>query len=311
MTAAGRHVFGPVRSRRLGRSLGVDLVPFKTCSYNCIYCQLDPTTHLTTQPGRWFAPDDVARQIADRLDTQPDYITLSGCGEPTLYERIDELINRIKAITDVPVAVVTNGSLLWQPRVRRQLLAADLIIPSLDAGDAETFATMNRPAPDITFERMVDGLIQMRAQFAGRYWLEVFVVAAINDSEQQMQKIAHHARRIAPDCVQLNTAVRPPAESWARGVTSQRLGELARCFDPPAEVIAAFHHDQHAGDDGDDDRRHVLELIRRHPCTIGDVAAGLGIKQAAVVRHIEALKPQLSTEKVNDHTYYTSKPAAN
>ena len=170
------YVFGPVPSRRLGRSLGVDLVPHKTCSYDCIYCQLGATTCKTTERKEWVPLDDVLEQLKAKLSTAPDYITLSGSGEPTLYSRAEELIDRIKAMTDVPVAVLTNGSLLWQEEVRRQFMKADLVIPSLDAGDEGMFRLVNRPHEDVTFERMLAGLVDFRREFRGAYWLEVFVL---------------------------------------------------------------------------------------------------------------------------------------
>jgi len=142
-----KHVFGPVSSRRLGRSLGVDLVPLKTCTYDCIYCQLGRTTLKTTERREWVPLDLVLEQVQAKLATEPDYITLSGSGEPTLFSRVGELIGRIKDVTDIPVAVLTNGSLLWQKAVRDDLQQADVVIPSLDAGNERMFRYVNRAAP--------------------------------------------------------------------------------------------------------------------------------------------------------------------
>ena len=152
------HVFGPVPSRRLGRSLGVDLVPFKTCTYDCVYCQLGRTTNKTMERREWVPLDEVLAELKAKLHCRPDYITLSGSGEPTLYSRMGELIERVQSMTDTPVAVLTNGSLLWQSEVRAQVMAADLVIPSLDAGNAPMFSAVNRPHETIAFERMIDGL---------------------------------------------------------------------------------------------------------------------------------------------------------
>ena len=174
------YIFGPVPSRRLGRSLGVDLVPFKTCTYDCIYCQLGRTTNKTIQRKEWVPLDDVVTELETKLSSQPDYITLSGSGEPTLYSRTGELIDRIKAVTNVPVAVLTNGSLLWNQEVRARLMNADLVVPSLDAGDEAMFRAVNRPHEDISFERMLQGLIDFRHEFQGKYWLEVFLLAGHN-----------------------------------------------------------------------------------------------------------------------------------
>jgi len=177
-------IFGPVPSRRLGRSLGVDLVLLKTCTYDCIYCQRGRTTCKTMERKEWVPLDGVLEKLKDKLPTKPDYIILSGSGEPTLYSRIDELIDRIKAMTDVPVTVLTNGSLLWHEDVRRQLMNADLVIPSLDAGDEAMFRLVNRPHEEISFEQMFSGLIDFRRDFRGEYWL--FSSARGGDSSSRL-----------------------------------------------------------------------------------------------------------------------------
>ncbi len=204
------HIFGPVPSRRLGRSLGVDLVPFKTCTYDCIYCQLGRTTCKTHERKEWVPMDAVLEELKQKLATHPDYITLSGSGEPTLCPRLGEIIERIKAMTSIPVAVLTNGSLLWLKEVRAAVALADVVMPSLDAGDDLLFQTVNRPHPEITFERLVSGLEQFRREFTGQYWLEVMLLAGHTALPAHVQKIAHWVQRIRPDRVQLNTATRPP-----------------------------------------------------------------------------------------------------
>jgi len=146
-----QYIYGPVPSRRLGRSLGVDLVPFKTCTFDCVYCQLGRTTNRTMERKEWVPLEPVLTQLEAKLDLKPDYITLAGSGEPTLYSKMSELIIRIKELTDVPVAVLTNGSLLWIPEVRDALLSADLVVPSLDAGSSELFRYVNRPHTNIEF----------------------------------------------------------------------------------------------------------------------------------------------------------------
>ena len=204
-----RYVFGPVPSRRLGRSLGVDLTPFKTCSYDCIYCQLGRTTRRRSTK-EWIPLDRIVAQLPERLTSQPDYITLSGSGEPTLYSRVGELIARIKTLTDVPVAVLTNGSLLWQEALRGQLFQADLVVPSLDAGSEAMFQAVNRPHEQISFGQMVDGLVAFRQEFKGAYWLEVMVVGGYTATVEEIGKLAVCVDRIRPDRVQLNTVTRPP-----------------------------------------------------------------------------------------------------
>ena len=296
------YIFGPVPSRRLGRSLGVDLVPFKTCSYDCIYCQLGRTTNKTIQRKEWVPLDDVVAELKTNLSSRPDYITLSGSGEPTLYSRTGELIDRIKAVTDVPVAVLTNGSLLWNQEVCAQLMNADLIVPSLDAGDEMMFRAVNRPHEDISFEKMLKGLIEFRREYQGQYWLEVMFLAGHNAIHSEAQKLAECVSLIKPNRVQLNTATRPPAEDYAVTVSQQRLSELAAMFDPPAEVIADFRgvHQQREFAAG---RKAVLELLRRRPCSVDDIADGLGMHRNEVVKYVE----ELSAEKVIEHTSTTDR----
>jgi wyosine [tRNA(Phe)-imidazoG37] synthetase (radical SAM superfamily) len=298
-------IFGPVPSRRLGRSLGVDLVPFKTCTYDCIYCQLGRTTCKTIERKEWVPLDGVLEKLKEKLSTKPDCITLSGSGEPTLFSRVDELVDRIKAMTRVPVAVLTNGSLLWQEDVRNQLMNADLVIPSLDAGDEAMFRLVNRPHEEITFEQMLNGLIDFRRDFRGEYWLEIFVVGAYTAVPGELTKVAKCVDRIRPDRVQLNTVTRPPAEKYAVGVSSERLAELASIFHPRAEIIADFRgvHRQAEFVAG---REEILQMLRRRPCSVDDIANGLGMHRNEVIKYVEELNAEnlLEESHTAEKLYY-------
>jgi wyosine [tRNA(Phe)-imidazoG37] synthetase (radical SAM superfamily) len=301
-------VFGPVPSRRLGRSLGVDLIPFKTCSYDCIYCQLGRTTRKTVERTEWIPLETVMEDLKPKLALKPDWITLSGSGEPTLYSRLDELIDGIHALTDVPVAVLTNGSLLWQPEVRKQLMKADLVIPSLDGGDPETFQTINRPAPEISFETMLEGLIAFRQEFKNPYWLEILLLDGINADGEPLEHLIRCASAIAPDRIQLNTATRPPAEKYAVQVSQTRLNEIATQFNPPAEIIADYRG-VHAQTDFVIQKTTILEMLSRRPCTLDDVADGLGIHRNEAIKYIEELKTAnlLEIRKSGEQTFYSAK----
>lgn len=282
------YIFGPVPSRRLGRSLGVDLVPFKTCSYDCIYCQLGRTTNKTIERREWVPLNDVLEELKEKLATKPDYITLSGSGEPTLYSRLEELIAGVRSMTDIPVAVLTNGSLLWQEEVRRQLMDAHLVIPSLDAGHGSMFQAVNRPHESISFEQMLAGLIDFREEYYGQYWLEVFLLAGHTAIESEIGRIAECVRRIKPDRVQLNTATRPTAEDYAVMVDRKRMAELAERYEPPAEVIADFRG-VHAESDFMATRDTVLQMLQRRPCSVEDIADGLGIHRNEAIKYVEQL----------------------
>jgi wyosine [tRNA(Phe)-imidazoG37] synthetase (radical SAM superfamily) len=288
------HIFGPVPSRRLGRSLGIDLIPFKACTFDCLYCQLGRTENTTIESQGSVAVDDVIDELKTKLSSRPDYITLSGSGEPTLYSHIGELIEKIKALTTIPVAIITNGSLLWKADIRKALKTADLVVPSLDAGDEVVYNKVNRPHHGISFHKLVDGLIAFREEFANQYWLEVLLLSGISDSEDKVNKIASIARRIKPDRVQLNTCVRPPADSSAHMVSKSRLEELARLFTPFAEVIADYRHDAdettaHTG------TQEILAMLSRRPCSAADIASGLGVPLNEVIKNLDQL---LSFKKI-------------
>ena len=233
-------IFGPVPSRRLGRSLGVDLVPFKTCTYDCIYCQLGKTTNKTIERKEWVHIDVIMEQLRAKLNSKPDYITLSGSGEPTLYSRLEELISKIKQITDIPVAVLTNGSLLWMPEVRSALKVADLVVPSLDAGSGHIFQYVNRPVSGVTFDKMLEGLIKFSDEYDGKYWLEVLLIAGVTTTEAEINRLKSFVACIRPDKVQINTVTRPPAEDFAEPVPQKQLQAIAQKIYEKAEVIAGY-----------------------------------------------------------------------
>jgi len=299
------YVFGPVPSRRLGRSLGVDLVPFKTCTYDCVYCQLGRTTCKTIDRAEWAPLDDVVAELEGRLSSRPDYVTLSGSGEPTLFLRLEELIDRIKRMTDVPVAVLTNGSLLWQAEVRRGLGRADLLLPSLDAGCERTFQRVNRPHESLSFEQVLEGLIACRRGFRGQFWLEVLVLAGVTDGAEELARIAACVDRIGPDRTQLNTVMRPPTDQSATGVPAQRLAELAGMFPGQVDVIARTSGaPEHA--EFSVEAQEVLVMLKRRPCSMADIAAGLGVHVNHVAKHLEHLMGQGLVECVRHDTqaYY-------
>ncbi len=291
MADRAQYVYGPVPSRRLGRSLGVDLIPFKTCTYDCVYCQLGRTTCRTLRRDEYVPVDAVVADVARRLDeleAPPDYVTLAGSGEPTLHAYLGRLVAEIRRRAGAAVAVLTNGSLLSEPAVADALAEVDLVVPSLDAGDADLWQYVNRPHPDLDWDAMVGGLETFTARFAGEVWLEVMVLAGVTGHESEVRKIADLATRIGPGRVQLNTAVRPAAEAFALPVARGRLEELAGLFDPPAEVVAEFRDpvaEAEAGATPED----VLALLRRRPCSARDVADGLGIPPNEALKLIDVL----------------------
>ena len=287
-----RYVYGPVPSRRLGRSLGVDLVPFKTCTYDCIYCQLGQTTNKTIERKEYVKVEDIASELERKLTTgpAPDYISLAGSGEPTLNSGIGDLIGRIRELTRIPIAVLTNGSLFWKPEVQDALLNADLVIPSLDAGDNRLFQYVNRPHGEIIFEQMVDGLAEFTRRFSGKVWLEVFLLEGVTGIEAEVKKIAALTKRINPARVQLNTVSRPPAEEYAVAVPKNRMKKLVRCFSGKVEVVGDYSQPPvPTTQESKTARENIAALLSRRPCTLSDIALSLNIHPTEATKHLDML----------------------
>ena len=235
------YVFGPVPSRRLGQSLGIDTIPLKTCNWNCVYCQLGRSVPVTNLRKEYIPGADILAEVEQALATHPpneiDWVTFVGSGEPTLHSRIGWLIRQVKARTDKPVAVITNGALLHLPKVRRELSAADAVLPTLDAGTAELYCKINRPHPEVTFERLVDGLIAFRREYRGRLWVEVMLVRGLNDTAQALWDIASALQKIQPDEVHINLPERPPAETWVQPPDAEALLRARAILGAVARVV--------------------------------------------------------------------------
>ncbi len=289
-------VYGPVPSRRFGLSLGVDVVPHKTCTLDCIYCQIGPTTGLTAEPELFYPVDEILADVNEALDDDPplDVITLAGSGEPTLYSGLGELIDGLKArAPGVPLLLITNGTLLWREDVAPAAMRVDILAPSLDAGDAATFARINAPHPEITFERVLSGLERSTHAFAGEVRLEVMLVSGVNDSNESIAAIAKCLGRIRFDRIDINTPVRPPVpERGALPCDQEILARAMAAFGPRAHPIGRF-----SGSRGtrsrpggfDDTDKDVRELLLRRPCTGEDIASSLGLHRHEVAKILERL----------------------
>ncbi len=303
----GRYTYGPVPSRRLGRSLGVDLVPFKVCCYDCIYCQLGRTTNKTVERREYNPADEVIAELEERCaeGLKTDYITISGSGEPTLNSEIGRVIEAIKKTTSIPVVALTNSALLGNSRVRRDLLKADIVLPSLDAGTADVFERINRPCPSIDFEKMVTGIVQFRNEFRGQVWLEVFLINNINTDEDQLRTLKRCIDRIRPDKIQLNTVARPPAEQFAERVPDKRLREIAAFFGDSAEVISPFERAEEPSSVASG-KSEVLALVSRRQCSLKDIASGLGIHRNEAVKYVTRLLADglIVQETLDGEAYY-------
>jgi len=293
MSEEQKYLYGPVLSRRLGRSLGVDIVPFKVCTLDCIYCQLGGTTEKTIERKDYFDVEAVLAELRAKLvkGLESDFITISGSGEPTLNAGLGQLIEEIKKITNIPVAVLTNGTLLIDKSVRADCARADVVMPSLDAGDEQTFQKVNRPHKDISIENLIAGLCAFRNEFSGRMWLEVFLIEGLNTDTEQIGKIKDAVELIGADKVQLNTAVRPTAEAGIKRVDAEKLQYIAEELGEKCEVVADFSRQRYTGDI-ERKAEEVLSMLKRRPCSLNDICSGLGIGRNEALKYVSHFQQQ-------------------
>jgi wyosine [tRNA(Phe)-imidazoG37] synthetase (radical SAM superfamily) len=289
-----RYLFGPVISRRLGISLGIDLLPFKTCSLDCIYCECGKTKNLTDQIHEYVPTEEVISELQVFLTDKPklDVVTFAGSGEPTLHSNIGQIIQFLKKnFPEYKICVLTNGTLLYQKKVRQSILDADIIIPSLDAVSKEVFEKITKPAEDITPKKLIEGLIALRKEFKNTIILEVFIIPGINDDENELKLIKNACKKINPDLIQLNTLDRPGTEKWIRPASNEKLQEIKTYFEPLKIQIIQNHR---AVNDGStkklaDTVDTIISSLSRRPSTIDDLTLSLGMSQNEVLKIIHNL----------------------
>lgn len=283
-----QYLYGPVPSRRFGRSLGVDLTPFKTCNFNCVFCQLGRTPDKTVVRREYVTIDAVLVEIESWIETDgnADCITLAGSGEPTLHSGFGKVLKFLKEKT-IPSALLTNGSMLSVPEVRDAASYADIVKVSLSAWNQPSFEWVNRPHQKLQFNKVVAGQKAFRAQFKGELWMEVFLIAGMNSMPENVKKIAAQIKEIKPDRIQLNTVVRPPAEDFAAAMQKDSLEELACLFDPFAKVIAEFSTDCAKNVRANEET--ILSMLQRRPCTSGQIAEVFGMHINEVSKYLGKL----------------------
>jgi wyosine [tRNA(Phe)-imidazoG37] synthetase (radical SAM superfamily) len=263
-----KYVFGPVPSRRLGKSLGIDPIPLKTCNWNCVYCQLGRTRPLTNVRREYVPYYDIINELNRALAANEpdgiDWVTFVGSGEPTLHSRLGKLIREIKTITKKPVAVITNGSLLYMPEVREQLMIADAVLPSLDAGNPHLYRKINRPWPQLTFQRLIEGLAAFRREYKGNLWVEVMLVREMNDNEEALSEIASILNRIRPDQVHINLPSRPPAEEWVHPAANKSLKRAQSILGERSKLVSLPNLDIQERSSNNLSEA-IMSIITRHP----------------------------------------------
>ena len=292
-----KYLFGPVPSRRLGMSLGVDLVPKKVCSLNCVYCEVGETTKLTIDRKEYVKQDKIISELDEFMKNSPklDYITFSGYGEPTLNSRIGDVLSYIKQhYPDVKTAVLTSGALLSDKKVRSELLAADVVLPSLDAASQFVFEKINRPNPNLKIETYIQGLIDFRKEYKGEIWLEIFFLKGYNDSPEELDLLKKAILKIKPDNVQLNTLDRPGTISGLIALTNDELQKVIDDWKlSNIEIIAPATDRKDMESYNTDIEGTILNTIARRPCTLGDLHQILGI-------HINEINKYLGVLELNN-----------
>ncbi len=299
-----KYVYGPVPSRRLGRSLGIDPLPLKTCNYQCIYCQLGKTTNFTNERRNYYPKDEIIVEIEEAIKQNKnnfDYITFVGSGEPTLYKDLEKLILKTKTFSNKPICVITNGALLHNEEVIKALLLSDIVLPSLDAGDERSFIKINRPHPDIDFKSVIQGFIDFRSLFKGKFWIEIMIMKAINDSKKELLKIKEKIDLIKPDKIDINIPIRPPLEKWVKIPDKSIFVLLDEIFGSYSDIslpeIGNFYlYSQ-------DFEKELLNIIKRHPMRqnqiINTFSSNIFKKKDIIYR----LKKLESKNKIKKSTY--------
>ena len=302
-----RHLYGPVPSRRLGRSLGIDLVPHKICTYDCIYCQIGKTTKWTLARREYVPVKEVLKEVKAFLSEEMpfDHFSLAGSGEPTLHSRIRPIIEGIKGMSSVPVAVITNGSLLYMKTVREDLLQADVVLPSLDAVSPQTFEKINRPHEKLNVEKVIGGMAEFRKVYRGQIWLEILFCRGVNDVQSELLKMREAVERIQPDFIHLNTVVRPPSETWATPLSQREMEEVQAFFGAKACIISEFDRHPSPSSAGDI-AEGIVRILRRRPLSLSDLSKGMGIPRDELGKYLDPLvkERKICARVFGDSVYY-------
>lgn len=305
-----KYLFGPVPSRRLGYSLGIDIIPYKTCTFDCVYCEVGKTTDKKSEVSDFGNADEIiseTRKFLSDFRGRIDHITFSGSGEPTLHSRLGYMAQEIRKFTDLPLALITNSSLLYKDDVRKNVMNFDVVLPSLDAASDETFKAVNKPHPDITIERMLEGIEKFTNEYKGRILLEILFVKGVNDSNKDILDIRKVIEKLQIKHIQINTVVRPPAYDGFTAIDNEDKKRIKSLLGDIAEVELVFKSEE--GNRSQAGEAEVLALLSRRPCTFERISASLGIQLEDLRHIIKDLEKQgsIKVECFNDEYYYRTK----
>lgn len=307
------YIFGPVNSRRLGHSLGIDPFSSKTCNYNCIYCEIGSAPVVPSERREHTPLEEIVDEIsafaaASFHGKEVDVCTISGSGEPTLHSGLGRLIRYLKRHVNRPVVVLTNGSLFHRDDVRKDLSEADIVIPSLDSARPDSFRKINRPGLDCNLPEMIEGLVDFRKSFAGQLWLEVLLVKGINDSDPDAESLRAAVERIAPHRIQLNSVARPPSESYAHPLTTAEMEAIGRLLPGSIDIIGGVKKGKARGRD-EADKEEILRLLQRRPCTAEEICNALNLTTSSAEKELANLEMegQLVISRHGDGIYFSSR----
>ena len=291
-----KYLFGPVPSRRLGMSLGVDLVPKKVCSLDCVYCEVGKTTKLTLDRKEYILFEKIKEELTHYFNNNPDpdYITFSGSGEPTLNIIIEDVLFFIKQNRpNIPIAVLTNGTLLFDKNVRKAILNADVVLPSLDAATNDVFRKINRPVDDLIFDKYIQGLIDFKKEFKGKIWLEIFILPDYNNTDNELTELKKVILKINPDSIQLNTLDRPGTVSNLRGATREEMQRVVDFWKlDNVAIISSSQERRNIQSFRSDIETTIIETISRRPCTLEDLTKILGMHVNEINKYLDVLEAE-------------------
>lgn len=286
-----KYIFGPIPSRRLGRSLGVDVIPRKLCTLDCVYCEVGKTSMRAMLRKEYEPAEEILAELRDVLSEYPpvDVVTFSGSGEPTLNSALGSIIRGVKQMTKIPVAVITNGTLLYFDEVRNNLLDADIVLPTLNTVTQEVFERLSRPHPKLRIQTIIRGLKAFRKEYSGQLWLEVMVVKGVNDGDEEIGNLKKAIEEIQPDKIQLNTVVRPPTENWSKPASDDQLAHIQELLGPLCEVIGTYNSQQELAIENGD-LKAILSMLDRRPMTIEHIAQALGVPHQVIAESLATLE---------------------
>ncbi len=295
------YVFGPVPSRRLGMSLGINPIPLKTCNYSCVYCQLGRTNPLTNELKEYISGESIKEELLNFFSSykgKVDYITIVGEGEPLLNSKIGEIVDFIKKNFKLPLALITNGSLFYIKEIRKDVSKVDVILPTVDTVFEETFKKINRPSPKLPqLSRILEGMLKLREEFSGQIWVEVMLVKDINDNEEEIKELSQFFKRFKPERIYVNVPVRPPAEDYAKP-PSPYVFSIVEKFMPTAIILNYSETGKIDPSNYSSLEELIISISRRHPISMDLLKNSINVSFNLIKETVERLKNSKKIELI-------------